>query len=166
MIRVKPPPMEEKTFRLLSIPGEAQYDIPGLPEEPASLKKAYLEAVKSIDNNCPMAAAALFRRGLQIITRDILGAKPSRLANELKSLKNKQNKLGVKLTKDFHDNAYIVKEVGNQAAHPDNDPDLLDFVPEDAENLHRIFLEIVAELFVAPEAARKAKEELFEKRKL
>ncbi|MFW9874933.1 MAG: DUF4145 domain-containing protein [Candidatus Thorarchaeota archaeon] len=157
---------EYRVYRLLSIPGESQHDIPGLPAEPASLRKAYFEAIKCLDNNCPMAAAAMFRRALQVITRDILGAKLGTLADELIFLKNKSNNLGIKLTKDFHDNGYIIKETGNQAAHPDKNPDLLDFTPEDAENLHKLFLEIVTELFVVPDAAEKAREELFKRRKI
>ena len=103
---------------------------------------------------------------LQIITRDILGAKPDSLANEIKSLIGVKNKLGITLINDFSENSYIVKECGNQGAHPDKDPDLLDFAPEDARNLYNIFLEIVSDLFVAPIAAKKAREDLLNKRKI
>lgn len=56
--------------------------------------------------------------------------------------------------------------MGNQAAHPDADPDLLSFTHQDAQNLYEIFLNIVAELFVAPAAAQKATEGLMTRRKL
>jgi hypothetical protein len=153
-------------FRVTSLPNEGTQDIPELPENPSSLRKAYKEAIRCMDANCFIASAAMFRRALQVITRDILGATPSTLANEIKSLVGVKNKLGITLTNDFSENSYIVKECGNQSAHPDKDPDLLDFAPEDAQNLHNIFLEIVSELFVAPIAARKAKEDLLSKRKI
>lgn len=153
-------------FRVTSLPNEGTQDIPELPENPPSLRKAYKEAIRCMDANCFLASAAMFRRVLQIITRDILGAKPASLANEIKSLIGVKNKLGITLTNDFSKNSYIVKECGNQGTHPDKDPDLLDFTPEDAQNLYNIFLEIVSDLFVAPIAAKKAKEDLLNKRKI
>ncbi|MFA6097413.1 MAG: DUF4145 domain-containing protein [Candidatus Paceibacterota bacterium] len=153
-------------FRVTSLPNEGTQDIPELPENPVSLRKAYIEAIRCMDANCFLASAAMFRRALQIITRDILGAKPANLANEIKSLIGTKNKLGITLTNDFSENSYIIKECGNQGAHPDVDPDLLDFAPEDSRNLYNIFLEIVSDLFVAPVAAKKAKEDLLSKRKL
>lgn len=157
---------EEHIFRVASLPNEGLVEISGLPDSPPSLKKAYKEAIRCMDANCFLGSAAMFRRALQIITREILGAKPGTLAQEIKSLMGVPNKLGVTLTNDFSDNWYIIKECGNQGAHPDDDPDLLDFTPEDAKNLHNIFLEIVSELFVAPAAAQKAKADLIAKRKL
>lgn len=153
-------------FRITSIPNEGTQDIPELPDNPTSLKRAYREAIRCMDANCFLAAAAMFRRALQVITRDILGATPSSLANEIKSLVGIKNKLGTILTNDFSQNSYIIKECGNQGAHPDEDPDLLEFTPDDAQSLYNIFLEIVSELFVAPEAARKAKQELLTRRKI
>jgi hypothetical protein len=156
----------EETYRLLSIPGDSDVEIPELPADPPSLRKAYSEAVRCMNANCPMAAAAMFRRALQVITRDILGAIPGTLATELRILKGKPNKLGIPLSQDFHGNSFIIKETGNQAAHPDTDPDLLDFTGEDAIALQGIFIEIVAELFIVPEASRKAKEAILKRRKI
>jgi hypothetical protein len=59
-----------------------------------------------------------------------------------------------------------VKEAGNQGAHPDKDPDLLDFAAQDAEDLQRIFMELVSELFIIPEATKKAKAEFLSRRKI
>ena len=70
------------------------------------------------------------------------------------------------MSQDFHDNAYIIKETANQAAHPDEDPDLLDFEEEDARNLHQLFLEVVTEIFVVPAASRRAREEMMNRRKI
>lgn len=158
--------IEDHVYRILSIPGEGDWDIPELPTKPPALRKAYAEAMRCMNANAPMAAAAMLRRALQVITREILGAPAGNLGNELKSLKGKENNLGITLTQDFHDNAYIIKETGNQAAHPDEDPDLLDFTEEDARHLHDIFLEIVAELFVVPEAKKKARGAILKRRKI
>jgi hypothetical protein len=155
-----------KTYRILAIPGDSGAEIDELPSEPPALRKAYSEAIQAYDANCPMAAAAMVRRALQVITRGILGAPPGNLGVELRWIKNNTNKLGVTLTQDFHDNAYIIKETANQAAHPDEDPDLLLFNEEDARNLNTLFLDLVTELFVVPEATRRAKEEMIKRRKI
>ncbi len=134
----------------LEIPMNKLIDIPELPEDPPSLRKAYREAVTCLSNNCPMSAVAMLHRALQIVTRDILGAKPGNLADELTYLKNKPNKLGIPLSSDFHENSYIIKEVGNHGAHPDKDPDLIELTQGDAEALHELFLQIVFKLFIEP----------------
>ena len=152
-------------YRITTIPGEGLEEIEELPKEPISLRVAYRQAIRSMDANAHIAAALMFRRALQIITRDILKVTPGKLANELKSAVGiKYN--GVTITNDFSDIGYIVKEAGNQGAHPDKDPDLLNFTQEDAEDLQKIFLEIVSDLFIAPEAIKKAKEDFIQRRKI
>ena len=155
----------DRFYKITSIPAEGLEDIDELPKEPPSLRNAYREAIRSMDANAYMAAAAMFRRALQIITRDILKVPPSNLADELNNAVGKVYN-GVKITKNFADVGYIIKEAGNQGAHPDEDPDLLEFTPKDAEDLQNIFMELVSELFVAPEAERKAKEEFLKRRKI
>jgi len=152
-------------FRVTSIPGEGLEEIEELPADPPALRTAYRQAVRAMDANAHLAAAAMFRRAVQVITRDILGAKPSTLANELKQVVGKSHD-GVTIAESFATNGYIVKEAGNQGAHPDKDPDLLDFSPQDAEDLQRIFIELVSELFIVPEAARKAKADFLTRRKI
>jgi hypothetical protein len=73
---------------------------------------------------------------------------------------------GVTITKNFATVGYIVKEAGNQGAHPDKDPDLLDFTSEDAKDLHDIFMEIVSELFVVPAAVQRARADFLTRRKI
>ena len=158
--------VHQQTYRIMSIPGDCGAEIDEIPADPPALRKAYGEAIRAIDANCPMAAAAMIRRALQVITREILGAPPGNLGVELKWLMGKPNKLGVTLSQDFHDNAYVIKEAANQAAHPDVDPDLLSFSEKDATDLNTIFLDLVTELFVVPEAARHAKEEMTKRRKI
>lgn len=152
-------------YKVTSLPGEGLEEIEQLPENPPSLRIAYRQAIRAMDANAHIAAAAMFRRALQIITRDILKAKHGSLADELDSLVGAEFN-GVKLTNNFATNGYIVKESGNQGAHPDKDPDLLDFTQQDAEDLQGIFMELVSELFIAPEAMRKAKQEFLQRRKI
>ena len=61
---------------------------------------------------------------------------------------------------------YILKETGNQGALPDKDPDLLDFTPQDAQDLQSIFMELVSDLFIFPEATRKEKADFLACRKI
>lgn len=152
-------------YRVTSVPTDGLEEISELPEQPTSLRVAYRQAVRAMDANAQLAAAAMFRRALQIITRELLQAKPGNLANELNEVVGKSYN-GVTVTANFANNAYIVKEVGNQGAHPDADPDLLDFTAQDAEDLQQIFMEIVSELFIIPAAARKAREEFMARRKV
>jgi Domain of unknown function (DUF4145) len=140
-------------------------DIEELPSDPPSLRIAYKQAVRAIDANANLAAAAMFRRALQIITRELLGAKPGNLANELKEVVGKKYN-GAAITKSFASIGYVIKEAGNQGAHPDKDPDLLDFTSQDAQDLQDIFMEIVAELFIIPAAKEKAHQEFLARRKI
>jgi hypothetical protein len=118
-----------------------------------------------MDANAPLAAAAMFRRALQVVTRDVLGAKPGNLANELREVVGKEFN-GVKITANFSDVGYIIKEAGNQGAHPDADPDLLTFTAQAAEDLQRVFLELVSDLFIVPAAIKKSREDFLARRKI
>ena len=107
----------------------------------------------------------MFRRAVHVITRDLLGAKPGNLANELHEVIGKTYN-GVTITANFAEVGYIVKEAGNQGAHPDRDPDLLDFTSQDAQDLQTIFMELVSELFIVPAATKKAKDDFLARRKI
>jgi hypothetical protein len=148
-----------------SVPSEGLEDIDELPDDPPSLRAAYRQAIRAMDANAPLAGAAMFRRALQVITRDLLGATPGNLGAELKQVVGKKYK-GAAVTSDFASVGYIVKEAGNQGAHPDKDPDLLNFTQQDAEDLRDIFMELVSELFIVPAAAQKAKAEFLTRRKI
>ena len=152
-------------FRVTSIPSEGLDEISELPKVPPALREAYRQAVRAMDANANLAAAAMFRRALQVITRDLLGAKPGNLANELREVVGKPYNGGF-VTANFADVGYIIKEGGNQGAHPDKDPDLLDFTPEDAADLQGIFMEVVSELFIIPAAKLKAKQDFMARRKI
>jgi hypothetical protein len=152
-------------FRVTSVPSEGLEDIDELPNDPPSLRTAYRQAIRAMDANAPLAAAAMFRRALQVITRDLLGATPGNLGVELRQVVGRKYK-GAVVTNDFATVGYIIKEAGNQGAHPDKDPDLLDFTLEDAQDLQHIFMELVSELFVVPAAAKKAKDDFLTRRKI
>ncbi|MFA5086272.1 MAG: DUF4145 domain-containing protein [Candidatus Paceibacterota bacterium] len=156
---------EHHFFKVTSLPSEGIEDIDAIPSDPPSLRIAYKQAIRSMDANAHIAAAAMFRRALQVITREILGATPGNLANELKEVVGKKYNGGV-VSQDFSDIGYIVKEAGNQGAHPDEDPDLLEFTAQDAEDLQKIFMEIISDLFIIPEAVKKSKEEFLNRRKI
>jgi hypothetical protein len=49
---------------------------------------------------------------------------------------------GAVVTKNFANVGYIIKEAGNQGAHPDKDPDLLELTSHDAQmrKTYRIFV--------------------------
>jgi Domain of unknown function (DUF4145) len=121
-------------YRVTSVPSEGLEEIEELPVDPPSLRTAYRQAIRAKDANAPLAAAAMFRRALQVITRDLLKAKPSNLANELNEVVGKTYN-GATITSNFESVGYIVKEAGNQGAHPDKDPDLLDFTPQRCRRL-------------------------------
>ena len=155
----------KRYYRVTSVPSEGLEEMSELPENPPALREAYRQAVRAMDANANLAAAAMFRRALQVITRDLLGAKPGNLANELREVVGKSYNGGV-VTTNFADVGYIIKEGGNQGAHPDKDPDLLDFTTEDATDLQAIFMEVVSELFVIPAAKLKAKQDFMARRKI
>jgi hypothetical protein len=152
-------------FRVTSVPSEGLEEISELPNEPSSLRTAYKQAIRAMDANANIAAAAMFRRALQVITRDLLGARPGNLANELNDVVGKTFNGGT-ITSNFARIGYVIKEAGNQGAHPDQDPDLLDFTPEDAQDLQQIFMELVSDLFIVPAAKEKAKQEFMARRKI
>ena len=156
---------ERRYFRVSAVPNDGLEEIEELPLDPPSLRTAYKQAIRAMDANANIAAAAMFRRALQIITRDLLGAKPGTLDKELNEVVGKSFNGGT-ISTSFASVGYIIKEAGNQGAHPDKDPDLLDFTPEDAEDLQNIFMEVVSELFVIPAAKERAKQEFMARRKI
>lgn len=155
----------ERWFQVAEMPSSGMEGVEDLPETPKSLRIAYRQAVNAMGANAYIAAAVMYRRALQIITRDIGKAKPGMLGAELSELVGKKIN-GVMFTQDFSSIGYIVKEAGNQGAHPDKDEELLDFTSQDAKDLHSIFTTMVAELFVAPRAAEEAKKRFLKNRKI
>ncbi len=98
----KPREIKHHYFRVTSVPSE---DIDELPDNPPFLRTAYRQAIRAMDANAPLAAAAMFRRALQVITRDLLGAKPGNLGVELKEVVGKNYNGGV-VTNNFDRGVY------------------------------------------------------------
>jgi hypothetical protein len=73
VVEARPPDnIESRYFRVTSVPSEGLEEIDELPQNPPSLRVAYRQAIRAMDVNAQLAAAAMFRRALQVITRDIL----------------------------------------------------------------------------------------------
>jgi hypothetical protein len=138
-------------FKLFRLPSaEESYENKDIPEEYVSLKATVTEASFCLSHSKNIAATILFRRALQILAKDVLGAPGTTLNSQLNWLKTNPNALGIEIGAVFHDNAEIIRKIGNQGAHPDEDATLHNFTKEDAEGLHDLFISIIHELFISP----------------
>ena len=154
-------------YELLNLPTqEMDYSLQDIPTKYTSLIETTSEAMFCMTHKKNIAAVIMFRRALQIIAKEILGGKGNTLYNQLQWLKTNPNELGIDLNEMFHDNSQLIKDVGNQGAHPDKDEDLQIFSENDVLQLHDLFLVIVTEIFIKPDKIKKIKEELKANRKL
>lgn len=156
--------------RLYRLPtGNEHFTNSEIPDEFPTLKTTVQEALFCLSHSRNIAAVILFRRAIQMICKEILGApggRNSTLNSQLKWLKENENKLKINLDEVFHDNAAIIKEMGNQGAHPDDDVELHDFSKQDAEDVHNLFVSIIHEIFTKPARIKEMQEELRARRKL
>lgn len=154
-------------YKLLQLPTQdVTFETQDIPEEYILLKKTVTEAKYNLLNSQYMSAAMMYRRALQILAKQILGAKGRTLFDQLKWLQENENNLKINLTELFHDNSKLIREVGNQSAHPEDDEDLHEFNEADANALHDLFLLLVNDVFVLPEKIKAMKVELANRRKL
>lgn len=154
-------------YRLFTLPTqESAFETSDIPNEYKLLKKTVMEAKFTLQHGQYMSATIMFRRALEILVTQILKAEGKTLYNQLNWLKNNSNKLEVNLTELFHDNSDLIRKIGNQSAHPDNDEDLQEFSEEDANAVHDLFLLLVNEVFVIPAKLKAMKEDLVTRRKL
>ena len=158
------------TYRLyklyrLPVSGE-NYINEDIPKLYSSLIKTANEADYCLSNSKFIASAMLFRRAIQILAKEVLGGKGKTLFKQLEWLQSNENLLKVDLTEVFHDNVEIIKDVGNQGAHPDDDITLHDFTKDDAYGLHDLFISIIHEVFVKPAKMKALQDELKKSRKL
>ncbi len=162
-----PPQYYYKHYLLYRIPDrEIKYETSSIPKKYTTLISSINEALFCMDRSKFVSASLVFRRALQMIAKNVLGAKGKTLFNQLEWLKENANLLNIDLTELFHDNSQLIKDVGNQAAHPDDDITLQEFTKDDVNKLYDLFLIIVNEIFIKPEKIKKIQEELKEKRKL
>lgn len=154
-------------FKLYRLPiSEESFINEDIPSEHKSLRKTVSEANYCLTNSQFIASAILFRRAIQIVVKEVLGAKGKTLFNQLEWLKSNPNNLAIDLTDVFHDSTKIIKDIGNQGAHPDDDITLHDFKKEDANGLHDLFISIIHEIFIKPAKMKALKDELKANRKL
>jgi hypothetical protein len=156
-----------KFYKLYRIPvSEDNYINEDIPSEYSSLRKTVSEANFCLSNSKFIASAILYRRAIQILTKDILGGQGKTLFKQLEWLKTNTNKLNIDLTEVFHDNSKIIKDLGNQGAHPDDDITLHEFSKDDANGLHDLFLSIVHDVYIIPAKLKALQDELKKSRKL
>lgn len=80
--------------------------------------------------------------------------------SQLEWLKENKNLLGIDLTELFHDNGKLIKDIGNQGAHLDEDITLQNFSEIDVNSLHDLFLVIVNEIFIKPKKLKAIQQDL------
>lgn len=154
-------------FEIFSIPtSEISDSLENIPDEYSTLKHTISEALFAMNHKKNISATIMFRRGIQIIAKEILGAEGKTLYNQLEWLKSNENKLRVDLSEIFHEHSKLIKDIGNQGAHPETDIELQNFTNEDVNSLHDLFLIIIYEIFVKPEKLTQLKQELKNSRKL
>ncbi len=156
-----------RLYKLYRLPvSNEDYINENIPKKYPSLIKTSSEADYCLSNGKYVASAILFRRAIQILAKDVLGGKGSTLYKQLEWLKTNENLLKIDLSEVFHDNAKILKDIGNQGAHPDDDISLHDFTKEDALGLHDLFISIIHEIFVKPAKMKALQDDLKKSRKL
>lgn len=154
-------------FKIFELPTQnIQFETKDIPAEYGLLIKTVSEAKFNLLSSKFMSATMMFRRALQILAKQILGAKGRTLNDQLKWLQENENTLKINLSELFHDNSKLIRQVGNQSAHPEEDEDLNEFTEKDANILHDLFLVLINEVFVIPEKMKAMKKELAERRKL
>lgn len=127
------------------------------PEVPEEYKKDFLEAA-AIVNLSPKASAAVSRRLLQHILREIFKLKQKSLAQEIDSflkLKNIPSYLGEAVD--------AVRNIGNFAAHPSKDTNtgaIVEVEPTEAEWLLEVLDSLFDFAFVQPERLKAKKDAL------
>jgi len=161
------PEFQYDYYRITRIPErEEEVNLSNIPSEYSSLRDTVAEAQFCLEHGKYVASSILYRRAIEVLAKQVLGASGKTLHLKLQWLEANPNQLGIDLTSVFHENAKIIKDVGNQGAHPDDDPDLHTFSRDDANGLHDLFTSIIHEVFVKPAAMKKLQEDLQQSRKL
>ena len=106
----------------------------------------------------PKAAAALGRRCLQNLLREVAGVKPGNLANEIQEVIDSG-----KLPSDLNESIDAVRNIGNFAAHPlksQHSGEILDVLPGEAEWTLDVLEDLFDFYFVRPAQRKKKRDEL------
>jgi len=156
-----------KHYQLFRLPdGEVRFETSNIPVDYPMLIKTVNEALYCMNHTKHTSAAIMFRRALQLVAKDVLGAKGRYLSIQLEWLKVNENLLKIDVSEIFHDNSQLIKDVGNQAAHPGEDITLQEFSKDDVDKLHDLFLIIINEIFIKPKKIKELQDELKSRRKL
>ena len=117
------------------------------PEVPEEFVADYREACLVLADS-PKASAALSRRCLQYILREKAGVKPGNLYNEIEEAKALQG-----FSSSLEELLDIPRQVGNDAAHPNENPVtglIVDVEPWEAEWCLEVIEALYDHYFVAP----------------
>jgi hypothetical protein len=133
---------------------------PVATEVPSKFASDYVEACLVLAES-PKAAAALGRRCLQNVLREVAGVKPGNLANEIQEVIDSG-----KLPSDLTDSIDAIRNVGNFAAHPmksQHSGEILDVEPNEADWTLDVLEELFDFYFVRPAQRQKKKDTLNQK---
>lgn len=127
---------------------------PVSPDVPTAYAEDYSEAALILANS-PKASAALSRRVLQHVLREVLMVKPSNLANEIEQ--------ALPTLPAHLQHLDAIRNVGNFSAHPTKNTsttEIIDVEPEEAEWLLDILDELFEFLFIRPAVVQRKKDVL------
>lgn len=110
-----------------------------------SFEKSFVEGVKCLNVGAPFASVVMFRKCLQIIAED-KGATGGTLKGKLGSLS-----ISGTLTSTLESISTVIREVGNDGAHPN------EFEPsiDDAKDILDFLLLLIDQIYILPEKAEK-----------
>ena len=131
------------------------------PQVPQKLADDYVEACKVLPDS-PKASAALSRRCLQNLLREVAKVKPGNLADEI------QEVIDSEIPSYLVEVIDAVRNIGNFAAHPlksEKSGEILPVEPTEAEWNLDVLEALFDFYFVQPDAARKKKAALNQKLK-
>lgn len=126
------------------------------PEVPNEIAQDYKEACLVLVDS-PKASAALSRRCLQNILREVAKVEPSDLSSEIEEL------LGRELPSSIAEAIDSIRQIGNFAAHPiksQKTGEILDVEPGEAEWTLEVLEELFDFYFVKPAKMKKKRDEL------
>lgn len=110
-----------------------------------SFEKSFVEGVKCLNVGAPLASVVMFRKCLQIIAED-KGAAGGTLKRKLESLS-----VSGKLTSTLESISTVIREVGNDGAHPN------EFEPsiDDAKDILDFLQLLIDQIYISPEKVEK-----------
>jgi hypothetical protein len=129
-------------------------------EVPKKFADDYVESCLVIADS-PKAAAALGRRCLQNLLREVAGVRPGNLADEIQQVIDSG-----KLPSDLNESIDAVRNIGNFAAHPTKSQrsgEIMDVEPNEADWTLDVLEELFDFYFVRPAQRQKKRDSLNQK---